>query len=318
MVISLLLGLCVAFTLFFGKNLIYRKADSEEVKNYKGIINVWQIDSFEGGTGSRKNFLSDMARTFEKKNDGVLVMVSSHTAESAEESFKKGVYPDLISYGYGVEITGIIELKTEKDFDGGKVGDKQFAVPWCRGNYVLIENPEAKGENTVVSESKYTLPEVCAAINELNLSNCVYEEPLTAYITFVGGKAKYLIGTQRDIVRLENRGFNYKATPLFKFNDLYQYISAFNNGDEKSYFAKKYLSMLLSDETQKKLSKIRMFSCFTSVEYEGVFNEMQKETAEKMPSVFMEKHMVNELKSFGKNYLSGEKNVKDKIEKMLL
>ena len=43
-----------------------------------------------------------------------------------------------------------------------------------------------------------------------------------------------------------------------------------------------------------------------------------KETAEKMPSVFMEKHTLNELKSFGKNYLSGEKNEKDKIEKMLL
>ena len=80
MVISSLLGFCVAFTLFFGKNFIYRKAESEGAKNYKGIINVWQIDSFEGGTGSRKNFLSDVARTFEKKNDGVLVMVSLSSA----------------------------------------------------------------------------------------------------------------------------------------------------------------------------------------------------------------------------------------------
>ena len=77
---------CSIFTFTFG----YKKIGKEKLKNasdYKGIITMWQIDGFEGGAGSRKQFLLSQARDFEKQNQGVLVMVINHTFSGAEQDF---------------------------------------------------------------------------------------------------------------------------------------------------------------------------------------------------------------------------------------
>ena len=58
----------------------------------------------------------------------------------AKKLIESGQYPDLISYGCGVEQSGFIEINTKRVAKGGVVGDKCFATAWCRGNYVLIYN----------------------------------------------------------------------------------------------------------------------------------------------------------------------------------
>ena len=37
-----------------------------EKENYKAIVEIWQIDSFEGGVGSRTSFLINVASKFTK------------------------------------------------------------------------------------------------------------------------------------------------------------------------------------------------------------------------------------------------------------
>ena len=59
---------CVLFTAFWGAEKLTEKGLSGDSVEYKGIIKVWQIDSFEGGMGSRKQFLLKVARGFTRPN----------------------------------------------------------------------------------------------------------------------------------------------------------------------------------------------------------------------------------------------------------
>ena len=66
------------------------------------VLVMWHVDTFEGGTGSRQDFLMKSAVEFEKQNNGVLVSVIKHTEESVHENFSRGILPDMISFGVGV------------------------------------------------------------------------------------------------------------------------------------------------------------------------------------------------------------------------
>ena len=143
LIICVLLSLSIWITFSIGKSKIGEKVNIVESKEYLGIITLWQIDGFEGGTGSRKQFLLKVARDFEKQNPGVLIMVVNHTFESVKEKLKNGERPDLISYSNGVEVSGLIEIACERATIGGYIGDKLYATAWCCGGYTLIKNPNA-------------------------------------------------------------------------------------------------------------------------------------------------------------------------------
>ena len=100
--VSILIVFSLFFTIFIGKNKITEQNKITFPAEYKGIISLWQIDGFEGGSGSRKQFLLKVARDFEKQNQGVLVMVINHTFLSATENIERGILPDLISFSNGV------------------------------------------------------------------------------------------------------------------------------------------------------------------------------------------------------------------------
>ena len=141
-IVIILTLLCVGFTALFGADKIKEKKEIIKPIEFKGVLNLWHIETFEGGHGSRKQFLIDVATSFEKENDGVLVMVVSHTPTSANEALKNGETPDMISYGAGSVYTDMKQINCVLDFVGGKVEDKIYAVPWCKGGYVLFENPK--------------------------------------------------------------------------------------------------------------------------------------------------------------------------------
>ena len=59
------------------------------------FLNVWQIDSFEGGKGSRADYLQKIGANFSKK-EKCYVNVTSISAESARVNLANGVTPDII------------------------------------------------------------------------------------------------------------------------------------------------------------------------------------------------------------------------------
>ncbi|MBR0189300.1 MAG: hypothetical protein IJQ23_02810, partial [Clostridia bacterium] len=209
----------VAFTAFYGKTKIAESGVSVEPAEYKGILTLWHIDTFEGGVGSRKQFLMSMSRDFEKQNTGVLVMATEHTAESVKQAFSEGKRPDLISFGAGVDIKDMRPLDIDLPAYGGGYGGVTYAVPWARGGYCIIENPDYVGNKKekppiIVSQGEYTNPLLAYLLSGKSETDFEILSPMDAYVKFVSGKARFLIGTQRDINRLYTRGMDFVSEPL--------------------------------------------------------------------------------------------------------
>ncbi len=322
-------------TFFFGADKISENKSFAEEKEYKGVITVWQIDTFEGGTGSRKNFLLSAARGYERRETGVLVMVVSHTVESATEALEKGETPDAVSYGIGFPLRGVKKLSTENSFCGGTIDGDVYAVPWCRGGYVLIENPMLKGnqsgqrkgenklpdlseENILVSDGEYTAPLCAVALSGLKIRSCEILTPMEAYIRFTEGKTRYFLGTQRDVVRLTRRGMSFKAYPLSSYNDLYQYVSLTSASPEKSVYAERFIEYLISESVQETLGKICMFSVSSYTEQESeALIEMQKTSAQATIPFYTDEKSHAELKALSLSAAYGDKNDLLKLKKYL-
>jgi hypothetical protein len=322
-VLGVFLIFCILFTFIFGKNLIDKDKELVEKTDYKGIINLWHIDTFEGGTGSRKQFLLKVSREYEKERKGVLVFATNHTINSVKENFSKGIYPDIISFGNGVEVNNLIELSFDKKFDSGIFNEKQLIIPWCRGGYFLIKNNEykrKKGEKKtlLVSSSEYNLPLATLLDREKDFSIKIKSQ-YNAYLDFVSGGSEYLLGTQRDIVRLTNRAFPFFAEPLSTFNDLYQYVSVIKTTEEKVDESLKFVEFLLSKKVQEKLNEIDMFSCFYPVSFESEYMaSMQKLNSFNTISPFNKSEFMLELKDASiKAYMGDEDNF-NKLKKFII
>lgn len=317
-----LIVLSIFFTIFIGKNKIIEQSKITLPAEYKGIISLWQIDGFEGGSGSRKQFLLKVARDFEKQNQGVLVMVITHTFLSAKESIEKGVLPDLISFSNGVEITQMESLSVSRTVAGGKVGEKVYATAWCRGGYVLIKNPNAKNKETstiIVSQKEYTQPLVAMMLEGIEFDNVESFSPLDAYVNFTLGKEEYFLGTQRDVVRLINRDFEFESTPLTEYNDLYQYIALTCQDKTKKSIAKQFIDYLLCDKVQKSLNQISMFSPYVEVEYDNEnLSSMQKINCKKTISAFNHANTLLQMQQDALNGLKGNQNAINNIKKLLI
>lgn len=269
-ILAILLSVCILFTFTIGNKKINEKKELVKLESVSEILTLWHVDTFEGGTGSRKQFLSKVVREFEKKNKKVLIYVVEKTPDSIKEDFSKNIYPDILSFGNGISVNNLVELDLKLDYNFTKFGDKVLAVPWCRGGYCLIENPnfnKKQGDNICsVSQGKYNLP-LCNMLDS-NLNFRVNSQ-FNAYLEFVNLKSKYLLGTQRDIVRLTNRNFPFVSKPIEYFNDLYQYVSIFNSSENKIRISKLFVDFLLSEQIQKMLLELDMLSCFFDLDYQN-------------------------------------------------
>lgn len=113
---------------------------------YKGVINLWHIDTFEGGFGSRLNFLNNRAIEFEKQHKNTYIMVKNISEEQLIQNIENGVFPDMLSFGgkvskhikkYITAYTGSVSIR-EDILNSGVSGSEIWAVPWCMTGYTLI------------------------------------------------------------------------------------------------------------------------------------------------------------------------------------
>ena len=200
------------------------------------VLSVWQIDSFEGGKGSRASYLQKIANEFSEKYDCYLT-VTALSADAARMNLSGGTVPDIVSYGSGMH--GLeSHLK-------GKTPYKK----WCNGGYCLLtldENADfsdATAQNTVVNSGVGNLVDVAVLFEGLN--GAKKENPTGAYVKLINGGYKYLFGTQRDIFRLKTRGVPFSVKPVETFNDLYQLISVTSESAEKSVYANAFIDYLI-------------------------------------------------------------------------
>lgn len=323
--LSFLLVFCAVFTLAFGwKKISSSKIDSES-KSYQGVLSVWHVDGFEGGIGSRKQFLLNRGIEFEKQNEGVFVMVSNFSFEGLEERMEKGEYPDVISFSMGAKVDNASKLYATNLVGGGMIGDKAYATAWCRGGYVLIANANKVSDipNTfdsiTVSQAEYTQPLVAFVLEGLEAKNINVKQPMDAYYDFVNGKTDFLLGTQRDVMRLNNRNFEILTRPIGSFNDLIQYVSVTTKSAQKRELSQKFVQFLIEEQTQRKLNKIGMFSCFYSVEYEDLhYAKLNDVKSQSNFSAFISSVQLKEMQSVSKEVALGKKEGLNKIKNMLV
>lgn len=314
--------LIISFTLIRG--VLSEEKQNKTPVGYKGIVTIWQIDSFEGGIGSRKQFLLKVARGFERLNKGVLVMVISHTKTSYENAIKEGQVPDMVSFGGGISVNGLTRLSCKKTVAGGYIGDKVYATSWAKGCYFLIANSALVEDvpnhipSLLISEQEYTQPTLSLMYENFSAQRIERLAPMDAYIKFVSGKTPYLLGTQRDIFRLNNRGMEVKALPLQNFNDLYQYIAITINNKEKVTVCESFVEYLLSEKVQSELTEIGMLSPYYKLLYENALNSVKLNNSQYTLSAFSPPEQLKELQSLSENALKGNEESQNKIKNIVI
>lgn len=235
--VAVLCLLCVAILVTMPIMSVTKSSASSKSKMF--VLNLWQIDSFEGGKGSRASFLQSIANDF-SKSGYCYITVTTLTASAARENLKKGIVPDLISYGagtFGIEnyIKGSLPYYT-----------------WCYGSYCFLcldENSDfsdISGNNTVINEGTENYSRVAAMM--CGVESAVYERPTGAYVSLINGKYKYMLGTQRDIFRLKTRGVSFAVKPVTEFNDLYQNISVTSTDKQFVLKAEEFIRYLLKNK----------------------------------------------------------------------
>jgi len=238
--------------------VLHAKSRTAEPSQGKIYIELWHIDTFEGGTGSRAAFLNRISKQYEKNNN-VCVTVKTQTVESASGFFAEGIYPDLLSYGNGVALPYemLVKIYDKKPYE--------YAVPWCMGGYVRIVRKGINATKTILSVQENALSRIAAGYADVDLSGVTETPSNLAIYEFYKNKEAALIGTQRDLYRLENKGIDIEVTPLTAFNDLYQYVSVLSATDERAKAASMFAGYLLSEGVQAKLGGIGMRSFFFAV-----------------------------------------------------
>ena len=278
---SILLGL-LSVAVIIGVALYPREVAAEAVKR---VVRVWNIDTFEGGKGSRTSFLKKTARKIAKRDKNVYYLISSMTVEGAEGAMQSGQIPDILSYGVGFDFDVGRALPLSYQFSGGQTEAGCLAVPWCRGEYALysLTDDFTSAGNTVISCGGSNLPQVSAALADIQGEEV---DSLTASVGFLNGDYRYLLGTQV-----------YKKI-LPAYSDLFQYVSVLSAEKREDCFL--FLEELFSRETQEELSSI------------GMYAVQGEKSAERTVSAFSSRSALDELKEIAR-----KKEDKENILKFL-
>ena len=284
---------------------------------YQGIIEVWNIDTFESGTNPKTNYLNTVAQSFQKQNKGLYILVRNLTEYECMNLLSQGVKPNIFSCSYGLsdKIKDYIQpfsktdnLNVKNEFtEAGMVDNELYALAWCLGVYCFISTDshltkagvnlneiiklsdlslslgyevKSKKDTKIVSSlsygvNKYLLPKQAfssytnkelVTTSKYSLDeNSDMQSQYSAYSRFIAGESVILLGTQRDIARMENRLKNEKISKVYydyinSFTDLIQFSFLAKNEDYvKLEYCEMFAKFLTESKNQKKLSEIGMF-----------------------------------------------------------
>lgn len=218
------------------------KPPTTSPKHYQGVVEMWNVESFEGGSGSRQSWITARAAQFEKKHEGTFVHVTTLSEEQLLAKLDEGENFDVICFSRGVgcmvqnllqPYTGSVADIKENLLVSGQVGSVVYALPLYAGAYCLFARESQLPANAdllqtaltnvytrKVGKNVYELqPLICgftannSPLTALALSGvrgkCSLSEEVSqysAYENFVANKtAVTLLGTQRDLYRLQKR-----------------------------------------------------------------------------------------------------------------
>ena len=311
----------------YGSQNIWDKDLPEETV----FLELWEVDTFEGGSANRARFLEKTAYKFQELNNVVYIYVRTLTVEQATAMLAEGQRPDMVSFGIGAgelfaSYCQPLDIKTpvrSELLDAGSYDGSQLAVPWCMGGYLLATTDEdinltdlsvsaPSGEDMwlVGTGGEYNVASLAldGVTSYINPSErfTQYE----AYEAFLkGNKFDVLLGTQRDYFRLQNRVnlgtiSNIKYEFLVGYTDLVQYMAITTQDETINNCAKNFIRYLCSVTVQKTLTSIGMFGVTSVKIYQDSYSEFENVMMQNLDvlNVFTDNTTLNELRLKGKNY----------------
>lgn len=275
-----------------------KKAKDYEVlrgnKKHQTIYSIWHIETFEGGGKSRVDYLKTIARDMEKQDETTLFMTKTIDPRVLENELKNSK-PDIISFGFGVgKIVLPFLTNFDKTFDirdelifSGSFNQKFYAVPYIVSGYAIFNHSQTSNKFHC-GTTNFTAPE--NIYNSLNLTPVENESQYEAYKDFVYDKNVQLLGTARDLFRINNLNnigrTNAMITPISSYTDLVQYIGVINHNS----ITQKFVEFALSDIYQNTLVDYSMFSAkYNKLYYSGIYSDMEDAIySATIPRVFYE------------------------------
>jgi hypothetical protein len=244
------------------------------------VYSLYHIETFEGGSKSRSQFLNTVARALEKDHAGNLFMIKTIKPEELQSILSQQT-PDLISFGHGVghlALPYLIDKSETYDIRdsllfSGIFNNKIYAYPYIASGYAYFTHG-VKTDDYWVGSSIFVHPE--NSYDSINQKPVKDISSYEAYKKFVYNKKSNLLGTSRDLFRVENLNnigrLNASITPLETYTDLIQYIGTTNNDS----LCQKFISMCVSREYQAKLTEYSLFSVLNHKLYSsGIYNDME-------------------------------------------
>jgi len=138
-----------------------------EKSEYNGLIEIWNIDTFESGSVSKKSLLLSAADAFQKKYKGIYVLVRNITEKECENMLASGQVPDMFSCSYGVSktIKQYLEAFEKKDYGiydnylaaGQDKNGSQFGLAYCSGLYFLLSTKSTIEKAGVVYDENFDI-----------------------------------------------------------------------------------------------------------------------------------------------------------------
>ena len=274
------------------------KATSYEIYKEKEvktkIYNVWHVETFEGGSKARIDFLKNTAREIEKKNAGILFMFKQISPENLTAELEIFT-PEIISFGFGVgkvvlpylvELTNTYNVR-DTFVKSAKFNNSVMCLPYIASGYAYFTHATAS-EKLCFGSSCYVYPQSAISNDNLLLFSCASQ--YEAYKTFIYDKKSALVGTARDVFRVSNLNdigrLSATITPINSYTDLMQYCGITLSDNITQTFIKN----LLTNENQLNLVNYSLFSVKNNKIYSsGIYSDIEEAIFNaKVPNVFYE------------------------------
>lgn len=271
-----------AFSLLVCLNRFNKTPLIESNKSNLEILELWHIESFEGGGANRQNYLNQLALSYQNENPTTLVMVKLISADQLQEALQQNV-PHLISFSEQVALTILPHLQSlDREYDvmdnyleSARYGGKLLAAPFIASGYCYFT--KTSSTDTAIYTANNNLHNATSLVDNQTVNNNQTLSSYQCYTKFVNSNNIKLLGTARDLFRIKNLEslgrFSVNYEPISTFSDLIQYIGVTCNNKN----ALNFISYILSDSNQLNLSKLSLFSVKGLKLYsEPTYMEMEK------------------------------------------
>ena len=337
--------LVIAFTIIMPlkviPNFLKAKSLTSESRefDFMGVLEVWHIETFEGGSVSRSSWLEKKGTEFSKLNEGCYLMINTMSLEQVKLNLESGKRPNMFSFGIGVgatisnylsEYTGKVSVRDDL-LDSGTINNKIYAIPYILGGYAIFTNNELTRNLTNVGFGTKDLNNFAVSLllnnYKIELNNeCENIDSFTAYDRYINERIGVLVGTQRDSYRVNNRISNGKMSNqnikyLGGFSDLIQYMAIASCNTKEYKMCEKFIEYLQTKKVQSSLTDINMFSTIgTKLYTSGYLNEIESQLQNNLKTinVFLNDDILTNLRKNALDYITNKTNDYSYVKKYLL